>query len=107
MPLTSPETDLAVPPEVAELSQMQWGLWKRHPATRALMAFLRQYQAKLRLEHLDRWEREGGALNPVFEAEAKGRVLVCEDILTLDVNALRRGFELDPVGEPQDGDDAG
>ena len=77
------------PPEVVQLRQTllrdlatsQFQAWRHHPVSRAVLQFLEDYRDSLRLAALDAFE--GGELTAMQEHEARGRMLMCAEIVGL------------------------
>lgn len=65
-----------------DLTEDNFGAWRRHPATKAFMQYLDDYAIKLADGHMNRWL--SGETEPEKEAEAVGRVLTLREIIALE-----------------------
>lgn len=83
-----PEPQRRDNPHLKELDSQSFQLWRRHPATEAFLRYLKDQADNYRLGHLLAWE--AGRPDPEVEAERRGRILMIEDLLTLDVDAMKR-----------------
>lgn len=76
-----------------DLTEDNFGSWRRHPATKAFMQFLEDYAQTLADGHMNRWL--GGKTEPDLEAEARGRVLTLREIVALEYNDIIERYQND------------
>lgn len=69
-----------------DLTEDSFANWRRHPATKAFMAYLADYAAALERDHLQRWKQ--GVIEPDTEAEARGRVATVTEIIDLRYQSI-------------------
>lgn len=93
------------PPEIQELTPQEWNRWRHHPVTKAFLTYLRDYRQLLRLQHLERWERN--ALGSVeFEAAERGQANLAEYLVEMRLNEVRAAYELELFEEPEQSSEA-
>lgn len=85
------ETLPPLPPEIRELSQEQWALWRQHPVTKAFHRYLRDYRQALIDGHMERFLSY--AEQPPLEADARSRAAACQDMLDLTQPAVMMLYE--------------
>jgi hypothetical protein len=86
-----------------DLTEENFGLWRRHPATKAFMQYLNDYAQTLADGHMNRWLE--GKTERELEAEACGRVLTLREITALEYSDIKNQYP-DPIDE-EDIDNAG
>jgi len=66
-------------------------LWKHHPVSKGVFEYLRLYRGRLEQELIARWL--SGSLTLLDEKEARGRILFCDEMLTLPFEAIEAEFK--------------
>ena len=85
-----------VPQELEELTAEQWALWRHHPVSALVLAFLRDRAGTLEREMLGRWK--AGQCRLSDEMEARGRVMELQEVADLSLDAMRTFYG---VGAPE------
>lgn len=76
-----------------DLTEDNFGSWRRHPATKAFMQYLDDYATRLADGHMNRWLE--GKTDPEMEAEACGRVLTLREIIALEYDDINSTYQKD------------
>ncbi len=79
-----------LPEPIQDLSPEAWIQWRRHPMTRALHLFLRDYRAALLKDHVARFI--AGNDDPEFENQARWRAAAILDVLSLDAPTITKFY---------------
>lgn len=88
-----------------DLTEDSFVNWRRHPATKAFMAYLADYAAVLERDHLQRWKQ--GANDPDMEAEARGRVATLTELIDLQHASIEQFYnDSDEVIDEDEGQDS-
>ena len=83
-------SEAMIPPEIKELTPEGFSQWKRHPVTVAYRHWLLELKGLLAEQHLQRWL--AGPVQPEYEAEARARLLMCDQLLDLNVLHIMRTY---------------
>lgn len=90
---------------VADLKELDFAHWKHHPVTKVVMQFLTDNRKMLLEELLGSWEV--GNLELLMEKEIRGRSLLIQEIVGLELNHIKTFYGVvDAAETDQDGTSA-
>ena len=92
-----------IPP--TEHTQQQYAAWLHHPMTKFVMQYLGDFAEALELGVQKGWK--AGTLELATEKEARGRVLVIDEITTLKWDAIMKFYGIEPEPTEEEDTDVG
>lgn len=95
-----------IPRTVRELSKEAYLQWKHHPVTKAFHQFLRDFRLRLLDQHSQRWQANE-LLAGDGETEARTRVNMYEEIVTLEPEHILQFYGINQPEETDAIKDAG
>ena len=80
-----------------DLSPHEFQLWRHHPVSVALRAYLEDYQQVLQQALLEQWR--AGSLQLTLETEIRGRILAVSEMIELSWPDIQALYGLENEGE--------
>lgn len=81
------------------LTQADYQQWRQHPVSRWFRQYLADAGEAIKQDHLTRFIQ--GDMDPAIEAEARGRMLVLNEIATMEFGHIAAFYNVPMPEQPQ------